>query len=526
MAANDTPLMMQDAAETPEQLAAGLNVAGSPLMAGVKPGSKAALRMTASLPPSAAGAKSRTVPTLQLGTPSAGAPGLMDRINAREAEADKLSGDIADRYSGMQKQYEAAAQNSSALKDLLQSTTQQIQQAQMGPSKWDMLARTSAALSKPTGLGGMAAAFGNAANAGADVHDQQRAAELQRMQMLYQMGVQGNQAQQQTINYGIQGQQAGLQGMQTRLNAANAGADRLTTAYGQQQNAAAAMAAKYDPSLALALALAKTRGDVAGAEGAGGGGDPKLTNAYASYQVAFPSPPARATPAQLAMYNSQLNAILAANPNFQQGNKAIADRVRTNFDINGQQGQKVEFLNNVFAHMGQYDQLMKTLQASGGTTDSPAINSLINSIGKQMGHPEITNLEALQPLLADELVKAMVPNAGTGQEREHQVAQIAANLAPGQWEGKKQTYTQAVGSQMEDLHRQFAGSLHFMPKQMVDEEWQAKLSPEAQQVAAMHSQNAQAVSSQTPVKVKTRAEAMALQPGTHFITPDGRELIR
>src|ERR1044071_5173485 len=188
MAADDDtppPLMMQGAAQTPEQLAAGLNIMGSPLTTGVRPGSKVALRMTTSLPPSAAGAKSRTVPTLQLGTPPAGAPNLLDRIQRRQEEADRLSEDAANRYAGMQKQYEQAAQNSSALKDLLQSTTQQIQQAPMGPSKWDLLARASAAMSKPTGLGGMAAALGNAANAGADVHDQQRAAELQRMQMLY-----------------------------------------------------------------------------------------------------------------------------------------------------------------------------------------------------------------------------------------------------------------------------------------------------------------------------------------------------
>lgn len=483
---------------------------------------------TTTLPPSATGG-ARVVPTLQLNTPSAGAPNLLDRLATREKESDDLSGQISQRYGDLQKQYQGAQESSSALKDLLSATAQRIQGQQMGPTKTDLIARMSQAMSKPTGLGGLSAALGNAAGAGADVHDQQRAAELQRTELMTKYGIDANQADLMSRQYGIQGSQAGLTGMQTRLNQANSGADRLATAYGSQQNAAAANAAKFDPNLAYLMAMQKTRGDLNGAGvgggGAGGAPDP-LTKAYANYQVAFPSPPNKASPVQLAQYNAQLTNIMALNPNFQQGNKAIADKVRTNFDINGQQGQKVEFLNNVFGHMGQYDELMKALQANGGQSNSPAINSMANAIAKQLGHPEITNVEAIQPLLADEIVKAMVPNAGTGVEREHQVAAITANMAPGQWEGKKLQYTQAIGTQMADLERQFKGSLHFMPKDFLDEEWNAKLSPEAQQVAQQRSQVASQVSSKAPVKVASRAEALALPPGTVFQTPDNRVLIR
>jgi hypothetical protein len=476
----DQPLlMMQSAAETPEQYAASLQLPlNTPLGKAMR---NVPQQVTVQLPPSAAGAKSRTVPTLQLGTPPAGAPNLLDRLAAREKESDEVSSQIQNKYGDLEKQYQAAQQNSSALKDLLASTSQRIQQMQMGPTKMDLLARASHAMAQPTGLGGMAAAFGNAANAGADVHDQQRAAELQRMQMLYGMGVQGNQAQQQGIQYGIQGAQAGLSGLQTRLNAANAGADRLATAYGSQMNTAAANGAKFDPNLAYLLALNKMQGQMNGAGVGGGGGDPAndpLTKAYASYQVAFPSPPAKASPIQMAQYNEQLKNILAVNPDFQQGNKALADKARSAFNTGANQGQKVEFLNNVLGHMDQYDKLMSALQSG----DAPAVNGIIQWFQKQGGHPEVTNVETLQPMLADELVKAMVPNAGTGKERDHQVSLMAASLAPDQWAGKKATYLGALGTQLTDLERQYRSSLHFMPKQMVDEEWNSKLSPEAQQL--------------------------------------------
>lgn len=463
---------------------------------------------TTQLPPSATGA-ARTVPTLQLGTPSAGAPNLLDRLASREKESDDLSGQISQRYGDLQKQYQGAQESSSALKDLLSATAQRIQGQQMGPSKADMIARMSQAMSKPTGLGGFSAALGNAAGAGADVHDQQRAAELQRTELMTKYGIDANQADLMSRQYGIQGSQAGLTGMQTRLNQANSGADRLATAYGSQQNAAAANAAKYDPNLAMILAMEKQRGQLAGA-GVGGGGDgttSPLTKAYANYQVAFPSPPNKASPVQLAQYNAQLNDIMALNPNFQQGNKAIADKIRTNFDTGPQQGQKVEFLNNVFGHMGQYDQLMKVLQANGGQTNSPALNSMVNALAKQLGSPEVTNLEALQPLLADELVKAMVPNAGTGVERQHQVAALTANLAPGQWEGKKTTYTAAVGTQLADLERQFKSSLRFMPKDFLNEEWNAKLSPEVQQALAQRDQASGANQFKTLVDLQAAVKA-------------------
>jgi hypothetical protein len=116
-------------------------------------------------------------------------------------------------------------------------------------------------------------------------------------------------------------------------------------------------------------------------------------------------------------------------------------------------------------------------------------------------------VEALQPLLADELVKAMVPNAGTGAEREHQVAQIASNLAPGQWEGKKATYTQAVGTQLQDLERQFRSSLHFMPKDLVDEEWKAKLAPELQKAIDVRDQSTGATQFKSLVDLQAAVKA-------------------
>lgn len=459
---------------------------------------KAMRGMPQGLPPSAAGVAARQPPG-PLPAPGAGAPSLLDRLATREKEADDLEPQIAGRYSNIEKQYGQAQQTSSALKDLLSQTAQRIQTAQMGPGRTEAIGRMAGALGQPTGLGGLGAAFGNVGNASANIQQQRREGEVERLKMLYGVQTQGNQAEQMGNQYGIQASTAGLSGLQTRLNQANSGADRLATAYGAQQNAAANLASKYDPAtqgeLAYYRALNTMRGNMAGSGmgggsgGAGGGSEPNpLTKAYASYQVAFPSPPNKASPVQQAQYNAQLQDILSVNPDFQQGNKAIADKARTAFNTGPQQGQKVEFLNNVASHLDQYDKLMQALQQSGGQSDSPMVNSMVQLLSKQMGHPEVTNLEALQPLLADEMVKSLVPNAGTGVERQHQMAQIISTLAPDQWGQKKQVYEGALGTQFKDLERQYRSSLYFMPKPFLDKEWGAKVSPEAQQMLAPRDQ--------------------------------------
>lgn len=458
---------------------------------------KAMRGMPQGLPPSAAGVQARQ-PAGPLPAPGAGAPSLLDRLASREKEADDLEPQIAGRYGNIEKQYGQAQQTSSALKDLLTQTAQRIQTAQMGPTRNEAIGRMAGALGQPTGLGGLGAAFGNVGTASANIGKEQREGELQRTELMAKYGIDANQAQQMSNQYGIQASTAGLSGLQTRMNQANSGADRLATAYGAQQNAAANLASKYDPAtqgeLAYYRALNTMRGNMAGAgigggSGAGGGSEPNpLTKAYASYQVAFPSPPNKASPVQLAQYNAQLQDILAVNPDFQQGNKAIADKARTAFNTGPQQGQKVEFLNNVASHLDQYDKLMQTLQQSGGQSDSPMVNSMVQMLSKQMGHPEVTNLEALQPLLADEMVKSLVPNAGTGVERQHQMAQIISTLAPDQWGQKKQVYEGALGTQFKDLERQYRSSLYFMPKPFLDKEWGAKVSPEAQQMLGSRDQ--------------------------------------
>lgn len=434
---------------------------------------------------SSAGGARQTTP---MAKPATGVDSLEARLKQREDEIDQLGPQIGQRWKDVESGYRGQQDSASALKQLLLDTQQRLSQAYQQPSTAERLSSILGAVaSAPHTLG---ASAGAGASKGAEIMGQMRANDVAKQELMAKYGMEANQADQMSRQYGVQASQAGLMPLQQRLQQANQGADRLTQAVASQQMASN----KYDPQLQAQLAYAKehekNQADMAMLQSQGGGQfDPKnpdpLTKSYAQYQVAFPSPPNKASPIQEAIYNSQLSKVLAVNPQFQQGNKAIADKVRTAFD-SGQQGDKLRFFNNAMGHLQTYDKINQAMQKG----DMPAANQIALQFGQMFGHPELTSAEAVQGFLGDELVNSIVPRGGTGAEREQSEARIRASLAPDQWNGVKNTYNRLLSTQVADLERQYRSSLHFMPKNMVDEEWNSKVSPEAQQALAAHAQSA------------------------------------
>lgn len=416
--------------------------------------------------------------------PTTGAPELLNRLSAREKEIEALTPQLDQRWGAVQQGYTGLQEGQSALKALLQNTSKRLEGAFAPASTTERLSGILGAVATARPGGG----FGNAAGMGALAGEQQmkegRALNIEKEQLMAKYGIDAVQADQMARQYGIQGQMAGLQGLQSRLQNAESGADRMSSAYATSQM----NSNKYDPALQAQLAYGKenmkNQADMAmlGAASQQGGAPDPLSKAYASYQVAFPSPPSRATPIQKMMYDMSLNKVLAVNPQFQQGNIKIANDVRTKFDVGSAQGDKVRFINNVMGHMKTYDEINQAMDKG----DVPGANMIALKFGQAFGHPELTNAEAVQGFLGDELVNSIVPRGGTGAEREQSEARIRASLAPQQWNGVKDTYNSLLATQLGDLERQFRSSLHFMPKQMIDEEWSAKVTPQAQQMLDAH----------------------------------------
>jgi len=129
---------------------------------------------------------------------------------------------------------------------------------------------------------------------------------------------------------------------------------------------------------------------------------------------------------------------------------ATQKRALTDFST-GVQGRMVNSMNTAINHLESLDKLAKALQ----NNDVRAINSVGNIVAKQTGSPAPTNFAAARQIVAQEIVKAIVANGGTGKERDEAAANIAAAGSPEQLAGVISTYTELLAGQLESLGLQY-----------------------------------------------------------------------
>ncbi len=117
----------------------------------------------------------------------------------------------------------------------------------------------------------------------------------------------------------------------------------------------------------------------------------------------------------------------------------------------GQEGTMLRSLGNVTEHLGQYAQIAEALDQG----KLQLANDIGNHLGMQFGKNQATNYQAIARVAGEEINKALVPNAGTGHERQAFVDSLA-NLgsSPGQFSGASRTYAAALGSQAKHLIQQ------------------------------------------------------------------------
>lgn len=434
-----------------------------------------------------------------------------ERIAQRSAQEDAALASYNKALEMEAQGYEGMAKSQGAYKDLLHDTMARLGALQYGPSKGEMAARVGAGMAGPFGL---ARDLGGGAAAAAQGAQQQREAAIQRELQQAQLGTNAVQAEQMAHQYEVQGGAARAQGMLARANAAEHAQDVLSN----QRVMAAQRQQQYDPASIAAKAAAQTAGQMAGAFGGmpGGGNTTAaaqsaaqsatpedaiaarnpLAGEIAKYLVQMPNPPvAGRNPAAYEMalrgYNNLLRDVTAINPDFQQGNKTRADSLRKQFDgtTANSPGSQLRFLGNVAGHLQTYDHIMQQAQAAGLKEGMPAYNALLQAWATQIGHPEITNADAVREFLGPEFAKVIVPTGATQVERQQKEASIKASLGPDQWNGVRNTLTEVLGTQASGLEHTYRDTLNSigLPQHIIDREWAARTArPELRTILDAH----------------------------------------
>lgn len=225
-----------------------------------------------------------------------------------------------------------------------------------------------------------------------------------------------------------------------------------------------------------------------------------------------------------------------ADPSFEAGPAGARRNFETKFMVNGQGGTTMLAANTAADHMKLYRDVME----AQGNGDSKMLNAALNAVRNQFGEAAASNPKVAQTVLATEIAKA-VRGAGALNEAEQQDYQKVLSTAQGA--------QQAQGT-LETLSSLMMGRVHAIEdmarsRGVPDAQVSGYLSPRARQ-AMDYIKNTPIKGSQepslyervfgaprpadadspAPVKVATPEDAMKLEKGTTFVTPDGRVKVR
>lgn len=233
-----------------------------------------------------------------------------------------------------------------------------------------------------------------------------------------------------------------------------------------------------------------------------------------------------------APIRAQIQArVSAINPSYQQTNYNEANATKLAF-AKGPQGQSVQSLNSTISHMD----LMKQYVTALNNGDIQTVNALKNAVKTEFGGTAPTNAMAVAEILGPEMAKAVLPNGGTGPEREGFVDTLKTKASQGQLVGVLDTYQGLMSGQLLSLKKRYEN----IPGQPKDFESKFLL-PETQQILANRPEYHGGITGGPAVaappasnpsqramlpRPKTPADAQALKPGTHFLDPQDNERIR
>lgn len=140
------------------------------------------------------------------------------------------------------------------------------------------------------------------------------------------------------------------------------------------------------------------------------------------------------------------------NPNFQGQTYAMRAALMKSL-TSGPLAQNVTSLRTVQGHLQSLQELAGDLQNG----DVTAANAVINRIGRETGHPEVTNFNAAKELVGTEITRAVVGSgSGSGALADREAIKDAFSSAssPEQLMGSIGTFKSLISSRLESLSQQ------------------------------------------------------------------------
>lgn len=270
-----------------------------------------------------------------------------------------------------------------------------------------------------------------------------------------------------------------------------------------------------------------------------------LIQGYADGRIPIPSSFALGKPAwekvlaDLTQYDPQFDAI-----NYQS-------RYRTRQDFtSGKSAQNITSFNTAIGHLGTLQQAAEGLENSW----SPMYNTVANLVESAKGDPRVVQFNTAKQAVADELTRAFRGTGGNVSDIKDWEKNLNDANSPTQLRAAVQQAVNLLGSRINAVGEQYRRgmgttadvtdlltpaakkTLASLPngQEILNETGMRPQGPKGEpapaQPAAQAAPSPAAPEGTAPptaiAQPKTPAEAQALPPGTHYRTPDGREMVR
>jgi hypothetical protein len=118
----------------------------------------------------------------------------------------------------------------------------------------------------------------------------------------------------------------------------------------------------------------------------------------------------------------------------------------------GQNANQMRQFNTVADHLV----LMRQAAAAMDAGDVPRANQIMQRLGVELGHPEVTNFELGRDIAADEIVRLLTATGGAESDRKGMQDRFRAYMAQGQMTGALDTATDFVASRFNALEQSYA----------------------------------------------------------------------
>jgi len=240
--------------------------------------------------------------------------------------------------------------------------------------------------------------------------------------------------------------------------------------------------------------------------------------ALADGRMAFPGGMALKTP----YWQQMLQAVSQYDPNFDAVNYNARAKTRSDF-TSGKNAQNIKSLNTAIGHLGTLDSQIGATASHGLTP----LNYLQNAGAELTGSAGPTQFKQTATALASELTQVFRGSGGAEADVKRYLSELNPNASLEQKKAAINNIVDLLQSRLAAIGDQYNQGMG------KTEDPLTLLNPKAQNVikglaasptqpTAPHGQ----AKSQGPMRMTSPQEALALPPGTVFVTPDGRQKIR